>query len=36
MNNLNDGLAWGLLPVSFAGAGLSLGQIGILAAYPAA
>ncbi|MCU1555114.1 MAG: major facilitator superfamily 1, partial [Arthrobacter sp.] len=38
VNNLNDGLAWGLLPVSFAGAGagLSLGQIGILAAYPAA
>ncbi len=36
VNNLNDGLAWGLLPVLFAGAGLSLGQIGILAAaYPA-
>ncbi|TDT86044.1 putative MFS family arabinose efflux permease [Arthrobacter sp. AG258] len=37
VNNLNDGLAWGLFPVLFAGAGLGLGQIGILAAaYPAA
>ncbi|MGN8129660.1 MFS transporter [Paenarthrobacter sp. 22069] len=37
VNNLNDGLAWGLFPVLFAGAGLSLNQIGILAAaYPAA
>ncbi|WP_115787184.1 MFS transporter [Arthrobacter silvisoli] len=36
VNNLNDGLAWGLFPILFAGAGLSLGQIGILAAaYPA-
>ncbi|SDB79737.1 Predicted arabinose efflux permease, MFS family [Raineyella antarctica] len=36
VNNLNDGLAWGLFPVLFAGAGLSLHQIGILAAvYPA-
>lgn len=36
VNNLNDGLAWGLFPVLFAAAGLSLGQIGILAAaYPA-
>ena len=36
VNNLNDGLAWGLFPVLFAGAGLSVGQIGILAAlYPA-
>ncbi|WP_245413085.1 MFS transporter [Arthrobacter celericrescens] len=36
VNNLNDGLAWGLFPVLFAGAGLNLGQIGILAAtYPA-
>ena len=35
VNNLNDGLAWGLFPVLFAGAGLSFGQIGILAAlYP--
>lgn len=37
VNNLNDGLAWGLFPVLFAGAGLDLGQIGVLAAaYPAA
>ncbi|GGH90885.1 MFS transporter [Arthrobacter liuii] len=37
VNNLNDGLAWGLFPVLFAAGGLSLGQIGILAAaYPAA
>lgn len=36
VNNLNDGLAWGLLPILFAGAGLSVGRIGILAAlYPA-
>jgi MFS family permease len=36
VNNLNDGLAWGLFPVLFAGAGLGLGRIGILAAlYPA-
>jgi MFS family permease len=36
VNNLNDGLAWGLFPVLFATAGLSLGRIGILAAlYPA-
>ncbi|HET9755193.1 MAG TPA: MFS transporter, partial [Candidatus Limnocylindrales bacterium] len=35
-NNLNDGVAWGLLPVYFAAAGLSLPEIGILvAAYPA-
>ena len=35
VNNLNDGLAWGLFPVLFAAAGLSVGQIGILAAvYP--
>ncbi len=37
VNNLNDGLAWGLFPIFFAGAGLSIGRIGILAAlYPAA
>jgi len=37
VNNLNDGLAWGLFPVLFANAGLNLDQIGILAAaYPAA
>ncbi|WP_309113118.1 MFS transporter [Saccharothrix sp.] len=36
VNNLNDGLAWGLLPVLFAAAGLTLAQIGALAAlYPA-
>lgn len=36
VNNLNDGLAWGLFPILFASAGLSVGQIGILAAlYPA-
>ena len=36
VNNLNDGLAWGLFPVLFAGAGLSVGRIGLLAAlYPA-
>lgn len=35
VNNLNDGLAWGLLPLYFAGAGLPLGQISVLAAvYP--
>jgi MFS family permease len=36
VNNLNDGMAWGLFPLVFAGAGMSLGQIGTLAAlYPA-
>jgi len=36
VNNLNDGMAWGLLPLYFAAAGLSVGEIGILAgAYPA-
>ena len=36
VNNLNDGLAWGLFPVLFTSAGLSLGQTGILIAlYPA-
>lgn len=36
VNNLNDGLAWGLFPVMFLNAGLSLHQISILAAvYPA-
>ncbi len=36
VNNLNDGLAWGLFPLFFAASGLSLGQIGWLAAlYPA-
>jgi MFS family permease len=37
VNNLNDGLAWGLFPVFFAAAGVSVGRIGVLAAlYPAA
>ncbi|MCI4676224.1 MFS transporter [Candidatus Mycolicibacterium alkanivorans] len=36
VNNLNDGLAWGLFPLLFAGAGLPVGRIGVLAAlYPA-
>jgi MFS family permease len=36
VNNLNDGLAWGLFPILFARHGLSVSQIGILAAlYPA-
>jgi MFS family permease len=36
VNNLNDGLAWGLFPLYFAAAGLSIARIGILAAiYPA-
>ncbi len=36
VNNLNDGVAWGLLPLYYAAAGLSIGQIGVLAAaYPA-
>src|SRR5688500_18885585 len=36
VNNLNDGLAWGLFPLFFAAAGLGLDEIGLLAAtYPA-
>jgi MFS family permease len=36
VNNLNDGLAWGLLPIYYAAAGLSIIEIGTLAAiYPA-
>ena len=36
VNNLNDGLAWGLFPIFFANAGMSIGRIGVLAAlYPA-
>jgi MFS family permease len=36
VNNLNDGLAWGLFPIFFVDAGLSIGRIGALAAiYPA-
>lgn len=36
VNNLNDGMAWGLFPLLYAAAGLSLDRIGSLAAlYPA-
>jgi MFS family permease len=36
VNNLNDGMAWGIFPLFFAAAGMSLGEIGLLAAlYPA-
>jgi MFS family permease len=36
VNNLNDGLAWGLFPVLFVAGGLSVAQIGVLVAlYPA-
>jgi len=36
VNNLNDGMAWGLFPLFFAAATMDLGQIGTLAAiYPA-
>jgi MFS family permease len=36
VNNLNDGMAWGLFPILFASAGMSLTQIGLLAGlYPA-
>jgi MFS family permease len=36
VNNLMDGLAWGLLPLLFAAAGLPVAQIGVLTAlYPA-
>ena len=36
VNNLNDGMAWGLFPLVFATAGMSLAQVGTLAAiYPA-
>jgi MFS family permease len=36
VNNLNDGMAWGLFPIVFAAAGMDLKQVGILAAvYPA-
>jgi MFS family permease len=35
VNNLNDGMAWGLFPLFFAAAGMSLARIGTLAAlYP--
>jgi MFS family permease len=32
VNNLNDGLAWGLFPLFFAAAGLTIAQISVLAA----
>ena len=36
VNNLNDGMAWGLFPIAFAANGMTLEQIGWLAAiYPA-
>jgi MFS family permease len=36
VNNLNDGLVWGILPLYFAAAGLDVGRIAVLAAvYPA-
>ena len=36
VNNLNDGLVWGLLPLLFVRGGLPVGQVGLLAAlYPA-
>lgn len=36
VNNLNDGMAWGLFPIVFAAAGLDLVTVGALAAlYPA-
>ena len=36
VNNLNDGMAWGLYPILFAASGLSVARIGVLAAlYPA-
>ena len=35
VNNLNDGLAWGLFPLFFASGGLGMAQIGLLAGlYP--
>jgi MFS family permease len=36
VNNLNDGMAWGLFPLVFGAAGMNLKQVGLLAAvYPA-
>ena len=36
VNNLNDGMAWGLLPLFYAAHGASIAEIGVLAAaYPA-
>lgn len=37
VNNLNDGMVWGIFPLLFAKSGMDLGEIGSLAAiYPAA
>lgn len=36
INNMNDGMVWGILPLFLAGAGMSVDRIGIVAAvYPA-
>jgi len=36
VNNLNDGMAWGLFPLVFMASGMNLAQVGLLAAiYPA-
>jgi MFS family permease len=36
VNNLNDGLAWGLFPLLLAGAGMAIGEVGwLVAIYPA-
>jgi MFS family permease len=36
INNLNDGMSWGLFPIFFASHGLAVGRIGVLAStYPA-
>ncbi len=36
VNNLNDGVAWGLFPILFTRHGLTVGEVGVLAAlYPA-
>jgi MFS family permease len=36
VNNLNDGMAWGLFPLVYAAAGVGIAQVGVLAAlYPA-
>jgi MFS family permease len=35
VNNLNDGMVWGLLPIFFVAKGLPVGQVGVIAAtYP--
>jgi MFS family permease len=36
VNNLNDGMAWGIFPLFFVAAGMNLAEVGLLAAlYPA-